>query len=292
MDWADLGPQTGILLWARPGPEGRTGPGPAWPRTKWAGGINFPPPLHAERYSFCMQRRKKINTRIGGKKSYLARGGGGFLRFWWCCDGGWWRRLAHGQRLQAALRLFLTVWFVFSVPPLSLRSLGLLFFLLFSGWSFLSSRSSSLFFSLFLLSPSFYLFPLSPLFFFVFSFFSSVHFSPSVLFSPPLLLCWLLFIEPSEWLFAVEHGEQPAGRPLGATAKARPPSPVFWQVRGGWSAIVSGRWAPGERVAGKKFKLKQPFFLLPRCMFGGKKKDEQCRSKRHCSALSLFLFFF
>ena len=53
----------------------------------------------------------------------------------------------------------------------------------------------------FLLSPSFYLFPLSPLFFFrPFS-------SSSVLLSvcPPLslLLCWLLFIEPSEWLFAV-----------------------------------------------------------------------------------------
>jgi hypothetical protein len=43
-----------------------------------------------------------------------------------------------------------------------------------------------------------------------------------------LLLCWLLFIEPSEWLFAVEHGEQPAGRPLGATAKARPPPPRFY----------------------------------------------------------------
>ena len=26
---------------------------------KRAGGIIFPPPLHAERYSFCMQRRKK-----------------------------------------------------------------------------------------------------------------------------------------------------------------------------------------------------------------------------------------
>jgi hypothetical protein len=74
-------------------------------------------------------------------------------------------------------------------------------------------------------------------------------------------------------------------RPLGAAAEVR------WVVRGGWSAIVFGRWAPGERVAGKKFKLKQPFFLLPRCMFGGKKKDEQCRSKRHRSALSLFFFF-
>jgi hypothetical protein len=75
-----------------------------------------------------------------------------------------------------------------------------------------------------------------------------------------LLLCWLLFIEPSEWLFAVEHGEQSAGRPLGATAKARPPSPVFWQVRGGWSAIVSGRWAPCERVAGKKIQIKASLF--------------------------------
>jgi hypothetical protein len=49
----------------------------------------------------------------------------------------------------------------------------------------------------------------------------------------------------------VEHGEQPAGRPLGATAKARPPSPVFWQVRGGWSAIVSGRWAQAREWPAK-----------------------------------------
>jgi hypothetical protein len=32
---------------------------------------------------------------------------------------------------------------------------------------------------------------------------------------------------------------------LGAAAEVR------WVVRGGWSAIVSGRWAPGERVAGR-----------------------------------------
>jgi len=223
MDWADLGPQTGILLWARPGPEGRTGPGPAWPRTKWAGGINFPPPLHAERYSFCMQRRKKINTRIGGKKSYLARGGGGFLRFWRCCGGGWWQRLAHGQRLQAALRLFPTVWFVLSVPPFLFVSSVCFFFLLFSGWSFLSSRSSSLFFFLSSFSLLRSISSLSLLCFFRFFLFPSSV--PPLL---PLLLCWLLFIEPSEWLFAVEHGEQPSGRPLGATAKARPPSPVFW----------------------------------------------------------------
>jgi len=122
------------------------------------------------------------------------------------------------------------------------------FFLLFSGWSLLSSRSSSLF--LFVLLSSFSLLrsissPLSPLFF-VFSLLSPLC-SPF----PSLLLCWLLFIEPSEWLFAVEHGEQPAGRPLGATAKARPPSPVFWQVRGGWSAIVSGRWAQAREWPAK-----------------------------------------
>ena len=57
--WADFGPKNNILIWARPGPEGRSGPGSAWPRPKRVGGINFPPPLHAERYSFCMRGRKK-----------------------------------------------------------------------------------------------------------------------------------------------------------------------------------------------------------------------------------------
>ena len=80
MDWADLGPKkkTDILLWARPGPEGRTGPGSAWPRPKRAGGINFPPPLHAERYSFCMQKEKQIKTRKrGGERRVTWRGVGG-----------------------------------------------------------------------------------------------------------------------------------------------------------------------------------------------------------------------
>ena len=39
MDWADLGPKkTIILFWARPGPEDRAGPGPAWPKLKTGGG--------------------------------------------------------------------------------------------------------------------------------------------------------------------------------------------------------------------------------------------------------------
>ena len=60
MDWADLSPKkTNILFWVRPGPEDRVGPGSAWPKPKRAGGIIFPPPLHAERYSFSMQRRKR-----------------------------------------------------------------------------------------------------------------------------------------------------------------------------------------------------------------------------------------
>jgi hypothetical protein len=146
-------------------------------------------------------------------------------------------------------------------------------FLLFSGWSFLSSRYSSLFF--FVLLSSFSLLrsissPLSPLFF---RFFLAPPLCSLLFFFSPLslLLCWLLFIGPSEWVCTVEHGEQPAGRPWGATAKARPPSPsVFWQVRGGWSAIVSGRWAPGESGR-QKFKKKQPFFLLPRCVIGGRR---------------------
>ena len=131
----------------------------------------------------------------------------------------------------------------------------------------------------------------SPFSLFRVSFFSSVFFVFSSLLSVLLPPTFLGSIYRAKGVaFYCSHGEQPAGRPLGATAKVRPPSPVFWQVRGGWSAIVFGRWAPGER--GKKIQIKASFFFLPRCMFGGKKKDEQCRSKRHRSALFFFSFFF
>jgi len=79
------------------------------------------------------------------------------------------------------------------------------------------------------------------------------------------------------------HGEQPAGRPLGATAKVRL-HPDFWQVRGRPLCSVSGLQAR----EGSKIQTKAAFFLLPRCMIGGKKKEEQCRSKRHRSALFFF----
>jgi hypothetical protein len=76
MYWTDLGPKkctgpisaqkcTGPILAQNkfssgPEPAQKTGLGqdPPDPATKRARGINFPPPLHAERYSFCMQRRK------------------------------------------------------------------------------------------------------------------------------------------------------------------------------------------------------------------------------------------
>jgi len=84
---------------------------------------------------------------------------------------------------------------------------------------------------------------------------------------------------------AFSHGEQTAGRPLGATAKVRL-HPDFWQVRGRPLCSVGGLQAR----EGRKIQTKAAFFLLPRCMIGGKKKEEQCRSKRHRSALSFFFF--
>jgi hypothetical protein len=120
--------------------------------------------------SACREGNKET-TEQGREKSYLARGGGGFLRFWRCCGGSWWRRLVHGQRLPAALRLFPTVWFVLSVPPflfvfsvsfvfgLVLPLFPLLFavffFVLLSSFSLLRSISSPL-------SPLFFRFFLAP----------------------------------------------------------------------------------------------------------------------------------
>jgi hypothetical protein len=81
-------------------------------------------------------------------------------------------------------------------------------------------------------------------------------------------------------------GEQPAGRPLGAAAEVR------WVVSGGWSAIVSGRWAPGERVAGKKFELKQPFFpSSPLHVRGGRRKMNSVVQNDTVLPFSFFFFF-
>jgi hypothetical protein len=163
------------------------------------------------------------------------------------------------------------------------------FFLFFSGWFFLSSRSSSLFFvplsSFSLLrstssslSPLFFRFFFSPSLLCFFSFFFSL---PFLLFSQR---SWPLFIEAKDVVFYSSHGGQPAGRPLGAAAEVR------WVVRGGWSAIVSGRWAPGESGR-QKFKKKQPFFPSSPLRDRGE-EDEQCRSKRHRSSHIFFFFFF
>jgi len=142
--------------------------------------------------------------------------------------------------------------------------------------------------SLFFLSPfSLFRFFRSPPLSSVFSvFFRSVS-SPS----SSLLMCCLLLIEPSEWLFVVEHGEQSASRPLGATAKARPPPPRF-----------SGRCAVGGRplcpVGGlqaregpaKKFKTKGILFsFFPAACLGGRRK---MNSVVQNDTVLLFLFFF
>ena len=149
-------------------------------------------------------------------------------------------------QLFLPLPMFWSSFFLFFFPSLS--SLGL-FFLSSVFFCFLSSRFS-------LLSESF--------------FFPSVFFS---LPSPPQRSWGSIYRAQGVALYMLSWGAagwSAIGRDCQGSA---PPSSVFWQVRGGWSAIVSGRWAPGERVAGKNSKEKKlPFFLLPRCMFGGEEE--------------------
>ena len=77
-------------------------------------------------------------------------------------------------------------------------------------------------------------------------------------------------------------GEQPAGRPLGAAAEVR------WVVRGGWSAIVFGQWAPGERVAGK-IQIKAS--LSPSSPLRDRGKKMNSVVQNDTVLLSLFFFF-
>jgi len=81
---------------------------------------------------------------------------------------------------------------------------------------------------------------------------------------PPVLLCWVLFIEPSEWGFLplrMGAGQAVAGRPLGATVEVR----LQRHGASGWS-VGSRRERPRQNLN------KSSFFLLPRCMFGGRRK--------------------
>ena len=193
--WADLGPKwvgpisaqnkKHIIFWARPGPEDRAGPGSAWPKPKRGrGGIIFPPPLHAERYSFCMQGTKRENKREGEGEEKLP--GAEAEAVAGCVSGGSvveagsgvaapWRRLQAAALLsQAAER---------GILPLSFSSVSFPFLLLlwfsFPLFSFLSVLSSSSplslsfgFFSVLLPSPLFFSF-----------------FSPRLFSSPPPHCC-------------------------------------------------------------------------------------------------------
>ena len=66
--WADFGPKwigpisaqkTDILLWARPGPEDRAGPGSAWPRPNGRGELIPPHPCMQNAIRSACRERKK-----------------------------------------------------------------------------------------------------------------------------------------------------------------------------------------------------------------------------------------
>jgi len=300
MDWANFSPKN-LISPSGPGSAQKAGlgqdsPGPA---TKTGGGNYFPPtPACRTLFVLHAEKEKKNKTQEWGRRRVTWRGGGGAslvcrLR-WRCCGGGRWRcqaALWFQQQLQAVLLS----------PTVQRRSSRFLADLLFSHVPsrFLAFLPLSVGFSVSLssISVDFLSYSLSSVFFFfrVLSLFFSLffRFSPLfrfLLFPPPVPFSAFLgsIYRAKGVAFYCSHGEQPAGRPLGATAKVRL-SPVFWQVRGRPVCSVGGLQA---REGPAKFKQKPLFSFFPAAMFGGKKKEEQCRSKRHRSALSFFSFFF
>ena len=121
----------------------------------------------------------------------------------------------------------------FSVPPVSFP----LFFSVF----FVSSPLFCPFFFRSLSSPPFSSLP------------QTLSFGFSSLFPPSLLSILGSIYRAKGVAFYCSHGEQPAGRPLGATAKVR---------------SVGSRRERGRQ----KIQIKASFFFLPRCMFGGRRK--------------------
>jgi len=295
MDWADLGPtETNIPFWARPDPEGRAGPGSAWPSNQNGRGELFSPHpcMQNAIRSACREEKNKYeNERVeelpgAGVAVACCVSGGAVAE----AGGGVW---AHGRRLQAAAAALCFLVFSRDSPPglfssnfqlfLPLPMFRSSFFLPFP----LFSRSVLFLFSVFLfslLSVSLFFGSLSP--FLLFSGFLPFFSSPFPQRS------WVLFIEPRAWLFTALMG---SSRLVGHWARL---------LRFGPPPRFSGRCAVGGRpvcsVGGlqaregpEKNSNKSPFFpSSPLQCLGGKKKEEQCRSKRHRSAPSLFPFFF
>jgi hypothetical protein len=76
-------------------------------------------------------------------------------------------------------------------------------------------------------------------------------------------------------------GAAPVGWPVGATGKARLPRPFIMRAYGGGGF---GSHVVCRVQRGKKKNC------LPLLHVQGKEKGEQCRSKRHCSALFFFKY--
>ena len=86
--WADFGPKwvgpisaqkkLNIILWARPGPEDRAGPGSAWPKPKRGGGNYFPPHpcMQNTTRSACGEGNEKNKRENEGGRKVTWRGGG------------------------------------------------------------------------------------------------------------------------------------------------------------------------------------------------------------------------
>jgi len=187
MDWANLGPtETNIPFWARPGPEGRAGPGSAWPSNQNGWGELFSPHpcMQNAIRSACREEKNKYkNERVeelpgAGVAVACCVSGGAVAE----AGGGVW---AHGRRLQAAAAALCFLVFSRDSPPGLFSSNFQLFLplpMFRSSFFFPSLSSLGLFFFLFsvflfsLLSVSLFFGSLSPfLLFFGFS-------PPSVLF--------------------------------------------------------------------------------------------------------------
>jgi len=99
---------------------------------------------------------------------------------------------------------------------------------------------------------------------------------------------WVLFIEPRAWLFTVLMGSSWLVCHWARLPRFGSPRFSGRCVVGGWLVCSVGGLQAREGPA--KFKQKPHFSFFPAAMFGGKKKEEQCHSKRHRSALSFFFW--
>ena len=198
-----------------------------------------------------------------------------------------WRPVAVSSGAATASNVRRCCCFFFYFLPVNNFSLSLPMFPFSPSPSSVLSQSV-FFFRMFFFLPSLSFVLSLPLSLFCFSFFFLFCLCPLPLLSSFTSAFGVLFIEPKAWLCTTLMG---SNRLVGHWCDCQGPAPPLGFLVGAWWVVGHCVRSVGSKRESGRQNSKKKASLFPSSPLRDRgEEDEQCRSKRHRSALSLFFF--